>query len=153
MGDNVLCVPARTRNARMQIVDDVGAVHTLNRLGHTGIELKFKWPLYNSGIDLVSARGAELAIFAPKGLLVRDLTCGHATHVEPPVQNRYYFSTLCMRHRAYEILRLPSSHMRTFLMLMGSGVVKRTTPWSLTGAASCWSPWKTMNRVFGLWQK
>lgn len=33
---------------------------------------------------------------------------------------------------------------------MASGVVNRTTPLSLIVSASCWSPWKTMKRLFGL---
>lgn len=50
----------------------------------------------------------------------------------------------------HEIRRLPSSQILTFLMLMASGVVNLTTPFSLIVWASCWSPWKTMKRLFGL---
>jgi hypothetical protein len=132
----------------VQVVDNVGAVHAFDALGHAGVERVFKGPFYDSRIDLVRARCAQSAFFTPESLLVRHLACRHATHVEPP--RNISMLRAGFDRATYEIRRLPSSQILTFLMLMASGVVKRTRPVSLIVCASCWSPWKTMKRLFGL---
>lgn len=48
------------------------------------------------------------------------------------------------------ILRLPSNRTFGFSMLMGSDVVRRTTPSNLTVCASCSLPLKTMKRDVGI---
>jgi hypothetical protein len=67
---DILCVPARSRDACVQVVDDVGAVHAFDALGHAGVERVFEGPLYRSRIDLVRARRAQSTFLAPEGLLV-----------------------------------------------------------------------------------
>jgi hypothetical protein len=54
----------------VQVIDNVGAVHTLDALGHTGVEGVFEGPLYRSRIDLVGARRAQSAFLMPEGLFV-----------------------------------------------------------------------------------
>ena len=69
----------------MQVVDDVGAVHALDTLGHAGVERVFEWPFYRSRVDLVRAGRAQSAFLPPERLLVRHFACCHAAHVEPAV--------------------------------------------------------------------
>lgn len=69
-GGDVLCVPARPRDACVQVVDDVGAVHAFDALGHARVESVFKGPLYRPGIDLVGAGCAQSTFLTPEGLFV-----------------------------------------------------------------------------------
>jgi len=54
----------------VQVIDDVGAVHAFNTLGHARVESVFKGPLYRPRVDLVRARCAQSTFLAPEGLFV-----------------------------------------------------------------------------------
>jgi hypothetical protein len=69
-GSDVLCVPARPRDTCVQVIDNVGAVHAFDALGHAGVEDVFEGPLYRSRIDLVGARRTQSAFLVPEGLFV-----------------------------------------------------------------------------------